>query len=98
MADTGFRTGEWRALAACVGCDTFVFFPPRGEDTAAARKICSTCPVTKECLEDAIWMREPAGIRGGLSTRERTKITRKRREAARKIRKESELLIRDRVG
>lgn len=61
---------EWRTHAACRGMSPSMFVVERGEDTSAAKAICATCPVTTECLDDAIATRD-LGIRGGTSERDR---------------------------
>ncbi|MGH9005549.1 MAG: WhiB family transcriptional regulator, partial [Acidimicrobiia bacterium] len=33
------------ADAACLGTNPELFYPARGESTAAAKAVCSTCPV-----------------------------------------------------
>lgn len=71
---------EWRLYAACQGMPHERFFPRRGQSTRAAKEICEGCVVKDECLEDAIIRREPAGIRGGMSTRERQVVIRERRK------------------
>jgi WhiB family redox-sensing transcriptional regulator len=72
--------GEWRLYATCRGMPHEMFFPKRGQSTWRAKKICADCMVKDECLEDAIIRREPAGIRGGMSTRERQVLIRERRK------------------
>jgi WhiB family redox-sensing transcriptional regulator len=70
-----------------------VFFPsdqhpdgrPRRETARSykdARAICDGCPVREPCLEHALEAREPAGMWGGLTTPERAKLRRARRQAA----------------
>jgi len=57
-----------RADAACndlQGSLTGVFFSEELQDIAAAKEICSTCPVMLECLEGAIDRHEPWGGWGG---------------------------------
>ena len=71
----------WRLYATCKGMPHEMFFPRRGEATWRAKQICAGCPVIADCLEDAIIRREPAGIRGGKSTRERQAIIKERRAA-----------------
>jgi WhiB family redox-sensing transcriptional regulator len=59
-----------------------MFFPPshfeRKADKEAresrAKRICSTCPVRRECLDYALRIREPHGIWGGLNETERRQI------------------------
>lgn len=68
----------WRDFAECVGLDHNIFFPHRGQSTKGAKAICESCYVSDQCLEDGIDRREPAGIRGGKSTRERQAIIKER--------------------
>ena len=70
---------DWRLYASCLGLDWKVFFPNRGESTQPAKAVCRNCIVRTECLDDAIYRKEPAGVRGGLATRERRKLVRTRR-------------------
>jgi hypothetical protein len=43
---------EWRDLATCTGMDSGIFFEVwRIEE---ARTICGNCPVTRDCLADAM--------------------------------------------
>lgn len=77
-------TSTWRARAACRGADTNLFFPERGESTAAAKAVCAGCPVASECLDYALDTLEHHGIWGGLSERERRKV-RRQRAAARRV-------------
>ena len=60
---------EWHRHAACRGKGPDTFYVGRGEPSDPARAICSTCPVTVECLESA--RHERFGIWGGMSTRQR---------------------------
>jgi hypothetical protein len=51
------------------------FFPERGaEATREAREVCSTCPVTAECLDYAMVTRERDGVWGGKSGRQRRQL------------------------
>ena len=69
----------WQHHAACRGPLGAVFFPPptseRKREKLAremkAKGICLTCPVMDECRTYAIDIREPHGVWGGLSERER---------------------------
>ena len=48
-------TSPWYTLAACKG-QTYLFFPPEQGghwDTVSAVGLCRTCPVLKECGQDA---------------------------------------------
>ena len=72
----------WHREALCVGAPSDVFFPPRPHQRMwdQARQICAQCPVSAECLEDAL-ANEPeyrAGMYGGKTPRERDVIARER--------------------
>ena len=58
-------------LGSCRGKDTELFFHPEGERgpsranrEAAAKAVCSTCPVLRLCREHALASREPYGGSG----------------------------------
>ena len=72
---------EWQLLGACRGRDTELFFHPEGERgprrsdrEAAAKAVCSTCPVLVRCREAALLAREPYGVWGGMSEHEREDV------------------------
>lgn len=69
----------WGGLGACAGADPDLFFPERGASTREAKAVCAGCPVRLECLEHALTHNERFGIWGGLSRRERERLTRARR-------------------
>lgn len=54
------------------------FFSSSGTGYKRAVKICSTCPVQAECLDDALAFEVPGekrfGVRGGLSAKERKRL------------------------
>lgn len=56
-ADASCNTGG-AGLAA-------LFFSEELQDIAAAKRLCSECPVMASCLEGAIARREPFGVWGG---------------------------------
>ncbi|MGW3494535.1 WhiB family transcriptional regulator [Streptomyces sp. NPDC001020] len=67
---------NWMDSAACVGEDPELFFPigTAGrslQDTQAAKRVCSGCPVTDECLEWAMSTGQTTGVWGGTSETER---------------------------
>lgn len=68
-------TPDWMAQAPCRSADPDVFFPESmdDEDAAEARRICSGCPLTQECLAYAQERPEPAGIWGGLTPAQRAR-------------------------
>ena len=69
----------WRAEARCRDVDTALFFAERGGVTiAAAKQVCSECPVRQECLDAAIQTNEPYGVWGGATVKERARYRRQR--------------------
>lgn len=76
-AEDWFGSQEsWRALAACRGMDTDIFYPEgRGRSLRAreaiAKEICGSCPVARQCREAAAGQPERFGIWGGLTEGER---------------------------
>lgn len=76
IAELAGLTGEeWRDFALCAETDPEAFFPEKGASTREARQVCRACPVRAECLEYALDHHERFGIWGGLSERERRKLT-----------------------
>lgn len=80
------QEARWQDIAACKGMDPTIFFGPESAETVkekrdredAAKAICNTCSVKKECLEYALGSREAYGIWGGLTELERKTLLRKR--------------------
>ncbi len=73
-----YETWEWQYRAACREADDDLFFAPHGERglrrdlrIAAAKRICATCPVIKDCLRFAVGTRQEYGVWGGLAEEER---------------------------
>jgi WhiB family redox-sensing transcriptional regulator len=66
---------SWQDRAICTGTHPDFFHPQRGEgpEVKRAQEICETCPVIAECREYALTYREPFGVWGGLSQRQREK-------------------------
>jgi len=86
------RDEAWFSRAACQGADRGLFFEPdhekpkpRASRIRAAKAVCAECPVRRECLVFAMSTREPYGIWGGLTARER--IVLRRRVPARTARR-----------
>lgn len=79
-----FVRESWRDRAACDGCDPNMFHPNRGEPTEPAKLVCWGCPVKTECLTWALDHFVKLGIYGGRSERERRRMRRERRQAARR--------------
>jgi WhiB family transcriptional regulator, redox-sensing transcriptional regulator len=70
-ADLAAIENDWRDQARCAEVDGELFFPEKGGSTREARKICAGCEVRAECRDYALESREPWGLWGGLSERER---------------------------
>ena len=81
-----YEPQEWRQRAACRGLDVNFFYPEKftgRPQTVLARKLCFTCPVKDECLDDALATHDKWGVRGGMSPNERRVEARKRRRDGR---------------
>jgi len=73
----------WMLQGKCRGADTREFFPSNGVGVEAAQRVCKTCDVQEPCLEYALANHIEQGVWGGASERERRRILRGRRRAAR---------------
>ena len=69
---------DWQLHSACRGEDPEIFFHPEGERGPsrvardnAAKAICATCPVLRQCAAHALSVKEPYGVWGGLTEEER---------------------------
>lgn len=77
LVDHAYRPlDNWRALAACRGMDTDLFYPEgRGRALRMreeiAKQICAECPVLRDCRQEAAEIPEHYGIWGGLTEGER---------------------------
>ena len=81
---------DWPDQAKCDGQDTETFYPPRDSTYSAhadrARAICHgdgtpqdpRCPVIRECLLYALVMPDQHGVWGGMSSRERKTLHRRK--------------------
>jgi len=69
-----YDSEEWRASAACAEVGPEVFFPPQGQTTVAAKRICDGCEVEEACLAYSLQAPELYGIWGGKSEHERRRI------------------------
>lgn len=67
---------DWQDRALCAQTDPEAFFPEKGGSTREAKKVCRGCEVRVECLEYALEHGERYGIWGGLSERERRRMSR----------------------
>jgi WhiB family transcriptional regulator, redox-sensing transcriptional regulator len=75
------ETWDWQLRAACRSMETAVFFMPDGSRgprrtrrEQLAKSVCQHCPVLAECLDHALRVREPFGVWGGLTEREREEL------------------------
>lgn len=71
-----FDVQPWAEEALCSQVDAGMFFPEKGGSTREAKTICRSCDVRAECLQWALDRGETHGIWGGLSERERRRLTR----------------------
>lgn len=69
---------DWMADAACRGMDPNLFHPHRGQDSRAAKTVCSGCPVRVDCAEYAVTNNQHHGVWGMLSERQRYQLRRSR--------------------
>lgn len=83
----------WEKRAACARHpEPELWFPPKGAERAtapgviAAKRVCRACPVAEDCLAAALAddraknVRSRAGIRGGLTVRERARLIRNKQK------------------
>jgi len=65
--------GPWAKRALCADADPDAWFPDDEDhdQAAAAIEVCAGCPVRAACLVHALATREPHGIWGGLTPRQR---------------------------
>ena len=66
------------AELSCLDHDPELFFAADPSDVEAAKLICQTCPLIKECLEGALRRQEPHGVWGGQLFVEGVVVARKR--------------------
>ena len=85
LRDQGPKLGEppepvlnrpWQEQAACRGMDPELFYPGPGEaqKVRVARAVCRSCPVQERCREFALSLRDPFGIFGGTTPKERLRL------------------------
>lgn len=76
---------NWQEEGLCRQVGGDLFYPGKGDPISAraAKSVCRGCPVLVECGEHALEAREPFGIWGGMSERDRRLLrARRNREAA----------------
>lgn len=72
----------WRSRAACRDMGPATFYPDTVQGAykqwATPRLICNECPVSEQCLNEAIANREPEGMWGGVSPSVRRRMGERR--------------------
>lgn len=66
----------WQEQALCAQSDPEMWFPDRGQDIRAAKRVCQACEVRAECLGYALEHNERFGVWGGLSEHQRRRLKR----------------------
>ena len=59
------------------------FFSENEQDVQEAKNFCYGCPTKNPCLDKALEKREPVGVWGGATEKERKSIIRRRQRIAR---------------
>lgn len=75
---------SWQEDASCRGVDADLFFPATEDEAGPAKAICETCPVRLACLAFAIERNEKFGVWGGLTEKERARLSPAARDAIRR--------------
>lgn len=73
---------SWMRDALCAQVDPELFFPDKSGSSTYAKKICNSCPVQRQCLQEALATEEDWGVWGGVSGRARRKFRKPREKAA----------------
>jgi WhiB family transcriptional regulator, redox-sensing transcriptional regulator len=71
---------DWHRLANCRGLGTEWFFRSKGESQTEAQRVCDGCVVREPCLEAGLG---EFGVWGGVSERQRKRISSQRRRQRR---------------
>jgi WhiB family redox-sensing transcriptional regulator len=66
----------WSVFAACQEAKDVSFFPQNKAEERVAAMVCSTCPVSDECLAHALATNERFGMWGGVSEKQRRAMAR----------------------
>ena len=66
---------SWKDDALCAQVDPAEFFPDKGNSVFTAKRICTACTVREDCLDYALDNNELHGVWGGMSVRERRRLT-----------------------
>ncbi len=70
---------EWLDAGACRSEDPELFFPitssgPSAQQIAAAKEVCASCGVQRQCLHYALESHQSHGVWGGTSEEERQRM------------------------
>ena len=68
------RSEAWRTLAACAGLGPSLFYSEHPADVAAAKSLCSSCPVASDCAAVARTNGETFGVWGGEEPSDRRAV------------------------
>jgi WhiB family transcriptional regulator, redox-sensing transcriptional regulator len=74
----------WQTEASCRGVDSELFFPATEEEALPAKAICEACPVRLACLAFSLDRNEKFGVWGGLTEKERARLSPAARESIRR--------------
>lgn len=66
--------GPWARDGLCAQTDPDAFFPGKGENPTAAKRVCDACPVKARCVEYALAHPALTGVWGGTTIRERQQL------------------------
>jgi WhiB family transcriptional regulator, redox-sensing transcriptional regulator len=72
---------SWQSEASCRGVDAELFFPATEDEAMPAKAICEQCPVRVACLAFALERNEKFGVWGGLTEKERARLSPAARES-----------------
>ena len=77
-------TPKWVQRAACASYHPELWWSddPNANASTLALAVCGACAVRSECLEHALTVPEQEGIWGGLTAKERRRMSRDRRAVA----------------
>jgi len=80
LDDIAYRFDSDKAFTLpCHTADPELFFSDADSEIAAAKSLCSACPMRTACLEGALSRSEPCGVWGGELFEDGAVIARKRR-------------------
>lgn len=81
---TILTTPKWVEHAACASYHPELWWAddPNANASTIALGVCGVCPVRADCLEHALTVPEQEGIWGGLTAKERRKMSRERKAVA----------------